>query len=316
MKSPLSLKCAHGGRPSCERRYLGAVVEVLDSALAGERVDAGTTLVTIENSRYLAELAAAQLALDEAHLALWRAKNATLVAKREFERTKTKPPNDLALKLPQLGIAKSAVTAAEARVAAANRQLSDTTITAPFSGFVTERFVSPGQIVSAGDRIVRLADNTNFELTAELGRKDWLLLKRPLSGQTAKVLDQSDALVVQARIRRGGGFLDEATRQYKVFLEINEPESVLSGDFLRVVLPGITVPVAMRIPASSLTQKGYIWYVDDDGRLQRTTPKVLFRRHDRIVIEAPQGLETLRIATTPLASFLPGQKVRAKKVEG
>lgn len=294
----------------------GRVTDVLESALAGERVRAGTTLITIENSRYVAELAAAELALKEARLALWQAKNATYVARKEYESSGTTPPNDLALRLPQLDIAKSSVASAEARVSAAKRQLDDAVVTAPFSSFVTERFVSPGQTVNTGERLVKLVDNATFELTVELGRNDWALLKRPLAGLTAQVLNQGGEVIAQADIRRGGGFLDETTRQYKVFLELSGPGSkrVLSGDFVRVMLPGITVPAALSIPASAFTQEGYVWHLDAEDRLQRVTPRVLFRRRGRIVIEAPEGAGTWRIATTPLASFLPGQKVRAKQV--
>ena len=295
----------------------GRVTDVLDSALAGERVEAGTTLITIENSRYVAELAAAELALKEARLALWKAKNATYVARKEYEASGTTPPNDLALRLPQLDIARSSVASAEARVSAAKRQLDDAIVTAPFSGFVTERFVSPGQTLNTGERLVKLVDNATFELTVELGRNDWALLKRPLAGLTAQVLNQGGEVIAQADIRRGGGFLDETTRQYKVFLEVTGPGSkrVLSGDFVRVMLPGITVPAALSIPASALTQEGYVWHLDGQDRLQRVTPRVLFRRRGRIVIEAPEGAGAWRIATTPLVSFLPGQKVRAEKVE-
>ena len=296
----------------------GRVTDVLESALAGERVEAGTNLITIENSRYVAELAAAELALKEARLALWKAKNATYVARKEYEATGTKPPNDLALRLPQLDIAKSSVTSAEARVSAAKRQVDDAVVTAPFSSFVTKRFVSPGQTVSPGERLLKLVDNTNFELTVELGRKDWALLKQPLAGLSAQVLNQRGEVVAQAAIRQGGGFLDETTRQYKVFLGVSGPgaKKVLSGDFVRVVLPGITVPATIDIPASALTQEGYVWHVDGENRLQRVTPRVLFRRGDRIVIDAPEGADTWRIAATPLASFLPGQTVRAEQAEG
>ena len=218
----------------------GRVTDVLESSLAGERVEAGTTLITIENSRYVAELAAAGLALKEARLALWKAKNATYVARKEYEASGTKPPNDLALRLPQLDIAKSSVASAEARVAAAKRQVDDAVVTAPFSSFVTERFVSPGQTVSPGERLVKLVDNASFELTVELGRRDWTLLRQPLAGLSAQVLNQNGDVVAQADIRRGGGFLDETTRQYKVFLAVSGPgaKKVLSGDFVRVVLPG------------------------------------------------------------------------------
>ncbi len=295
----------------------GRVLNVQEKSLVGERVDIGTKLISIEQSKYSAELTAAELALKEANLAHWKAKNATMLARKQYQRSGQKPPNDLALHLPELRIAEASVKTAQARLAAAKQQLRDTTITAPFSGFVTDRFVSPGQMINPGDRLVKLVDNSIFELTVELGRRSWELLKKPLAGQKARVLDQAGNEIAEATIRQGGGFLDEKTRQYKVFLEILKASEgpVLSGDFVKVILPGITVPDAFNIPASALTQEGYVWHVDAEDRLQRVTPQVLFRRQDRIIIRAPARAGTWRIATTPLVSFLPGQKVQIKKTE-
>lgn len=295
----------------------GRVTKVLANALAGEPVEAGSPLIEIENSRFIAELAAAELALKEAELTLWQAENAALLARREFERNRQKPPNELALKLPQLEIAKSSVASAEARISAARRQLEDTTIVAPFSAFVTERFVSPGQSVSIGDRLLKLVDKSKFELVAELSRNNWKLASKPLAGKSAAVLDQDGRKIAQARIRRGGGFLDETTRQHKVFLEIESPVSdqVLSGDFVTILLPGITVPAALDLPESALTQEGYVWCLDTEDRLQRLEPTVLFRRQDRVIVEAPNDKQHWRIAVTPLVSFLPGQQVQARIAE-
>ncbi len=294
----------------------GRVTAVMDAALAGEPVNAGTTLITIEDSRFVAELAAAELAVEQAQLALWRAKNATEIARREFKRNEIEPPNDLALKLPQLEIAQSTVETARARQVAAKQQLGDATIVAPFSAFVTKRIVSPGQTVNVGDTLLRLVDNSTYELEAGVGRKSWNLLKKPLTGLTAKVLDQDGNVVAEATIRRGGGFLDE--RQYKVYLEIDEADAndVLFGDFVRLLLPGITVDAALDIPASALTQEGNVWYVDAQDRLQRFEPEVLFRRQDRVIITSMPGTDVWRIAITPLVSYLPGQKVRVQTREG
>ncbi|MEW8525438.1 MAG: efflux RND transporter periplasmic adaptor subunit [Candidatus Thiodiazotropha endolucinida] len=295
----------------------GRIDRVLDSALTGEKVDAGTTLLTIEDSAYVADLASAELAAEEAQLVLSKAQKATTIARREFKRDAKQAPNDLALHLPQLRIAETAVKAANARITAARQKLRDATVKAPFSGFVTERFVSPGQTVNPGDALLKLVDNAIFELTAELGRRDWLLLDQPLAGAVAEIMNQNGKIVAQAKIRRGGGFLDEQTRQYKVFMELNNSGTgaLLSGDFVRVVLPGITVPAALTIPESALTQEGYVWYVDDDNHLQRKSPQVLFSHHDRIVIEAPNDSGDWRIAIMPLVSFLPGQQVHPQLAE-
>ncbi len=295
----------------------GQIVRVTDHAFAGEFVEAGTILMELENSQYAAELAAAELMLKETKLALLHAENATKVVSRDFERNGITPPNDLALKLPQLEIARSSVLSAEARVAAAKKQLKDTTITAPFSGFITERFVSLGAAVNPGDPLVRLSDNRTFELIAQLSRKDWNLLKKPLSGSIAQIYDQNNNMIAEAKVRMGGGFLNEATRQYQVFLEISNNTSldVLSGDFVRVSLPGISITDALDIPESAYTQEGYIWYLDQEDRLQRTTPDLLFRSQDRVIIKTEEKTAKWRVATTPLVSFLPGQIVRAQERE-
>ncbi|MEM9278959.1 MAG: hypothetical protein AAGA76_10325, partial [Pseudomonadota bacterium] len=83
----------------------GKVEKVFEGALAGESVKAGEPLIEIENSRYFAELAAAEQALKEAKLVQLQAENATHLAREDFKRNGREPPNDLALKLPQLGIA-------------------------------------------------------------------------------------------------------------------------------------------------------------------------------------------------------------------
>lgn len=285
----------------------GRIEKVFAAALAGEPVDAGTKLIEIENTRYAAELAAAELAHKEARLAHWQAKNATLLAREEFKRNNSSPPNDLALKLPQLEIAESAVASTRARLEAARKQLDDTIITAPFAAYVTERFVSPGQSVVPGDRFVKLVDQSSFELVAEIGRKDWQLLKLPLEGQAARLLDQDGREIANATVRRGGGFLDERTRQYRIFLEAEE--AVLSGDFVTLLLDGVAVDRALDIPSSGLTREGFVWIVNDDDELRRIEPEILFRRHDRVIVRAPSGDTGWRVAVTPLASFLPGQKV-------
>ncbi|MEM9239072.1 MAG: efflux RND transporter periplasmic adaptor subunit [Pseudomonadota bacterium] len=291
----------------------GRVVSVTDNALEGEPVEKGTTLIEIDDTLYVAELAEARLVLKEAELSLWRAQNDVEVARKEYDRTEREAPNELALRLPQLGIAQNAVMAAQARVAAAEQRLADATITAPFSGFVTDRYVSIGQAANVGDPLLKMVDATTFELTVELSRQNWSLLKQPLEGREAQIFDQSGAKKAVAKIRQGGGFLDDTTRQHKVFLEVDATQDtdLLSGDFVRVVLPGVTVPTALNIPASALTKEGKVWFVDTNNQLRRFTATVLFRSEDRIVIQGPTTMETVDIAVTPLASFLPEQIVQA-----
>jgi len=299
----------------------GRVTKVHAEALAGESVAKGTALIAIEKTPYVAEVAAAALALKEAELAVWQAKNKTTVARRMFKRSGKKPPNNLSLHLPQLNIAKSAVALAKARLASAQQRLENTIVTAPFSGHVTQRYVSPGQTVNMSDPLVKLVDDQFFEMALDVSKDQWALLQKPVSGLTAKLFNKDNDFIAEAKIRQAGGFLDEQTRQYKVFLDIENTQNkkILSGDFVKVKLPGRLVESVLNSPASALTQEGFIWYVDAKNHLQRFSPQIIFRRDDRIIIKAPeisaqQEPQTdFAIAITPLASFLPGQIVQPKK---
>ena len=295
----------------------GRVTRVFDAALAGSRVEAGAALFAIEKSSYRAALAAAELSLEESRLGLWQAEQAVALAEEDFRRTNTSPPNDYALRLPQLRIAKQRLDYAVAQQATARQQFSDTDITAPFLGIVTKRWVSLGQTVSVGDALLELADTTRYELSVELNESQWGLLSQPISGTEAAVFHRNGARLGTAIVREAGGFLVEDTRQRRVFLTASDTTgALLAGDFVRIELRGRTLPNTLRLPESALTRSGYLWLVDAQQRLQRVEAEVLFRSGSDIVVNAPTAAAPVRIALSPLASFLPGQVVSPRVREG
>jgi multidrug efflux system membrane fusion protein len=295
----------------------GRIVDVREAALAGVQVPAGAVLFRIESTHYDTAVAAAELLLAEAQLALLQADNKTTVSRLQFERENTRAPNDLALHIPELRIAERQVASAKAQLRAAQQQLADTVITAPFSGFITERLISLGQTVAAGEPLLKLVDDKQFEMTAELSRESWALLDHPITEQVAQLVDTAGSPIGTAIIRQGGGFLDQSTRQYRVFLEVHETEAqpILSGDFLRVLLTGRVIKDTLSIPDTALTRTGHVWFVDQNDQLTRLAPDILFRLADQIVITAPAGNHRQRVAITPLASFLPGQRVAPHSLE-
>ncbi|MEO1082292.1 MAG: efflux RND transporter periplasmic adaptor subunit [Pseudomonadota bacterium] len=288
----------------------GRITAVFDAALAGQRIEAGETLFTIERTAFETAVAAAELQLEEARLVLWQAENAVTLAKGEFARSGTEAPNDLALRLPQLRIAQRSVASAEAQLRAAERQLEDTTVIAPFAGIVTQRLVSLGQTVSAGEALLQLSDDREYELTVELEQRDWDLLAHPIAGTEVALFHRDGTAMGAARVRQGGGFLDPQTRQRRVFLSVtNGDGSLLAGDFVRASFNGRLIPRTLELPESALTRTGHVWFVDADNHLQRLEPDILLRTDERLVIRALKEQDEALVALTPLASFLPGQRV-------
>ncbi len=288
----------------------GRITKVHDAALAGERVEAGTSLFSIEKTQYETAIAAAELSLEEAKLALWHAENGVTLARLQFERDGTAPPNELALKLPQLRIAERTLASAEAQLEAARRQLADTEVSAPFSGFIVRRMASLGQTVSAGEPLLHLSDDRQYELIVEMSEADWALMDHPIAGKKARLFHRDGTPLGEARIRQAGGFLDKDTRQRRIFLTVSEPANgILAGDFVRVEFAGRAIADTLSLPEAALSRAGHVWMVDAGDLLVRVEPDILFRTDSTLVIQAPEGSGPWRVAKTPLASFLPGQRV-------
>lgn len=295
----------------------GRIIAVHEAALAGAKVDRGDLLFSIESAPYESAVAAAAMELEQAKLALLRAQNNVTVARRQFARDGVEPPNDLALNLPQLRIAEKTVAAAEARLNAVRTELAEADVVAPFSGFVTQRFASLGQTVAPGDALVHLSDDRQFELVAEFSQADWALLNHPISGAKAELIHRTGVPLGEAQVRQGGGFLDQNTRQVRLFLDVASPDGrVLAGDFLKVRLLGRQIADTLTLPESTLSRAGYIWLIGDDDQLHRISPDILFRNEGTITISTPEGTGPWRVAKTPLASFLPGQRVTPRPDEG
>ncbi len=298
----------------------GEIVAVTHQALAGESVNKGELLIRIETSRYQANLHEAERALSEAELNLLQEQIKAEQARKNLKSSGLKVnPSDLALHKPQLKLAEKTVTAARSRLLAARKSLANTQIKAPFSGVIVTRHVSIGQSVTEGEALLHIVHDRQQDIEISLNKRQWAMLAENWQTQTAYVRHLDSTKITRAYIRRGGGFLDPETRQYKLFLEIDSESAqhVLPGDFVQVQLPGRIAPNSLLIPESALTRKGYIWYVDDQERLRRFLARVLFHLDDRIVVETPSRDAVgnnypvaWRIATTPLASFLSGALVR------
>lgn len=115
----------------------------------GQAVAAGDVLVELTDAEEAALLVEAESLADE--------------AKRQFERIeRLRVQNNAAESL--LDERRREWRTAEARLEAVRSRLNDRLITAPFSGHVGLRQVSPGALVSPGDVITTLVDDSRMKL--------------------------------------------------------------------------------------------------------------------------------------------------------
>ncbi len=298
----------------------GEVVAMSKNAMAGERIDKDDFLVQIEDSIYQARLAQANKSLADAELIHLQEQKKANQAIRDWKRSGLNAElSDLAKNKPQLEVANQNLDLAKKNIVAAKQEIAYTKITAPFSGIVTERFVSIGQTVNAGDELLHILAIENLEITASLSARQWKNLAENWQGQIAKVKDDHGQEIALAIMVRGGGFLDPATRQYKIFLEVSKSNKTraLAGEFVQVELPGRAVASSILIPESAFTREGFVWYVDHENRLRYFESETLFYLQNQLIVSVPKNnqLEKYHVITTPLASFIAGKEVQPVQVE-
>ncbi|MES0882693.1 efflux RND transporter periplasmic adaptor subunit [Roseibium sp. SCP14] len=296
-------------------RVSGVADQVAPTALGGFRVARDTVLLTLEDAPYLANLEEARSTLKTAEFELLQKEKKRDIALKDWRAVNPNvEPPEMAIHLPEVHVAEQRVAAAKARVGAAEFDLRSTTIRAPFDAIITKRSVSPGQSVNEGDVLFSLLDDSQLDIRVSLSAKQWRLLADNWDEAQALLFSEAGEFVGEANVKRGGGFLEPKSRRYQLFLEVENSDStaVLPGQFVRVALPGRTISSTLQIPESALTQNGFVWYVDDNDRLQRFEATALFRNNGEVIVEAPENSQpegAYRIVPLPMSAYLPGQQI-------
>lgn len=133
----------------------------------GQSFDKGDVLAELDKTLY-------QMAVQQNKSALGEASAALLDIKQTFERNQTLREQGLVSQaaldgaLASFEIAKQRVEVAESSLNIAKENLSDTTLVAPYSGRVSERFVEPSQQVSPGASVLSIQGNALLEVNAAI----------------------------------------------------------------------------------------------------------------------------------------------------
>ena len=274
-------------------RLLAPVLEV--RVRPGDRVRAGQVLVRLDDrdlsaasrraasSRDSAEQGsrAAQAARDaaRAHLDLARATHNRI---RMLHGRKSATDSELDQAVASLRAAEAQLATAEARVAESTAGISAAsagaeaasigaswgTITAPFTGVVTEKLVEPGNMASPGMPLLRIesAGASRLEVRVDEARAQYV---QP--GQPVPIV--FDVPPPGTSTREHTGTISEISRAadagahaYLVKVELPAGLSVPSGVFARARLPG-PVRTALVIPVSSVIRRGQltsVFVVDEE----------------------------------------------------
>jgi len=169
----------------------------------------------------------------------------------------------------ELEAAQAAVQSAEAAVRQAEANLRETLVVAPFSGIITQRYVSVGAVVSTSTPIVQLVSTT---LEARLSADDaQVVLLEP--GQRAElVLSAYPGVVLNARLESVSPSASPTSRTFTATVIPDTPDARLRpGMLVQGNVAAINRPNVVMIPEQAVVTRGLdtTVFVVADGKARR-----------------------------------------------
>jgi RND family efflux transporter MFP subunit len=207
--------------------------------------------------------------------------------------------------------------AAHAQAGVSGNQAVYTTLTADADGVVTAINAEPGQVLSAGQPVVRIARLGEKDAVINVAENQLLQVKANPAAKIA--LWASPGKLYSGRVREIAAAADAVTRTYTVKVAIEDADEQLRwGMSANVGFPsgaGAGGQVIV-LPMSALTQtddkagaEPAVWIVGGDGRVKLVPVTVSRYAEEGVIVQSGLlGGET--VVTAGVHKLLPGQQVK------
>ena len=276
----------------------------------GQRVKAGQVLARLDPQDY-------RLAADAAQAQLGAAVTNRDLAAADFKRFKElREQNfisgaELERREATLKAAQAQVDQAQAQLTSQRNQGSYATLVADVAGVVTAVEAEPGQVVSAGQPVVRVAQDGARDAVFAVP-EDKLGLMRDGSAVDVRVWPGQTQLA--GRVREVSASADPVTRTYQVKVALQVREQPPLGATVTVqpkVKNGERV-AAIKLPTSALRQDGQataVWVLDPKTMTVASLPVQIATADGNEVVVAAGLKEGQQVVTAGVHVLSPGQKV-------
>jgi RND family efflux transporter MFP subunit len=276
----------------------------------GDRVKPGQVLARLESQNEMNSLRTAQANLAAAQGQLTQARN-------HFERMDTLLQDGWTTRarfdeaMSGLQSAQSRVDDAEAQLKTAHDLLSFTELKADAPGVVTATGPRAGEVVQAGQAIVKLARRDGRDAVFDVPAQ--LIRSAPPDPEITVSLADDPAVTASGRVREVAPAADPVTRTFEFKVGLTDPPAVMR---LGATVTGriqMDAASAIEVPASALTMfngQPAVWIVDPSS-LTVSMRNIDVLRYEPATVAVSHGLDSGEIVVTAGVQALhPGQRVR------
>ena len=199
-------------------RVSGKIQWVSPQLESGNILPAGAELIRIDPQEYEQALAQADQAVAEAALRVATTEAEAANRALEWQRAGRQANDPLARYEPQIAAAKAQLATAQAQRDTAAQRLIDTTIIAPESIVVTDRLVTVGDVINAGQALTSAMATATGTIQLALNQRETAALAWDYETDLAVAITTTDGRERQGRLVRGGQFATTLRNYYNTLL--------------------------------------------------------------------------------------------------
>ena len=289
-------------------RVPGKIVQ--RQAELGQRVQAGQVLAQLDARDY-------QLSTQAAQAQVSAAKTQRDLAAADFKRyEKLKQQNfisgaELERREASVKAAQASLDQANAQLAAQGNQASYTRLVADVSGVITSIDAEPGQVVSAGTPVVRIAQDGLRDAVFSVPEDKVAYLK---VGQEVAIRPWSEGANLKGKVREVAASADPVTRTFmvKVAMEGAEVPPLGATVYVEPAAFNLSGVAALTLPTTALRQEGgqsAVWVYDAATSTVRSQPVQVATADGNEAVIAGGLQPGMQVVATGVHVLAPGQKV-------
>lgn len=208
---------------------------------------------------------------------------------------------------------ETAFKAAAAQAGLARNQAAYTTLLADRDGIVSATLAEVGQVVAAGQPVVRVAQEGEREVAVAIPESRYASLKVGMPVEVELTSGGGEKQKLSGRLRELAPAADSASRTYPARVVLNHgSEKIALGMTARVRFGGGDKRSGFLVPLSAIFQQGEqsaVWVVAADRSVSLRTVTVASYRDEGALIE--KGLAAgERIIAAGVHKLTPGDKVK------
>lgn len=170
------------------------------------------------------------------------------------------------------------------------QRLAKYTVSAPFSGILTEALVTEGSLIRSGQKLGEFIDTSVYELEVALSKSYASLLK---VGKTVKLTNLDKTETYTGKVSRVNGSIDATTQTITAYIDVKD-DTLKEGMYLEAELNVKEEHNVIEIDRNLLSENNEIFVVRDSVLSVIPAKPIYFSETKVVLKEVPDGSVILK----------------------